>query len=141
MGRGDRAYPPPNGAWQGGPPRGAFPRGPPPPRGRAGFGGGFVGQCFNCGGQHHVRDCQGPRRPGYHPSVLPEHRTNERRNREEEEMRARGGNGYPGPPGGGGNHTGRRQLPDRRDAERPDPPPRDAVRARSEGVGRRRFLE
>ena len=46
--------------------------------------------------------------------MLPEHRTNERRNREEEEMRARGDNGYAGP-SGGGNHTGRRQLPDRRD--------------------------
>jgi hypothetical protein len=138
------AYPPQNGAWQGGPPRGAFPRGPPPPRGRAGFGGGFVGQCFNCGGQHHVRDCQGPRRPGYHPSVLPEHRTNERRNREEEEMRARGGpgggNGYPGPSGGGGNHTGRRQLPDRRDPRSGDGerPRRERSRSRERERSRRR---
>ena len=44
---------------------------------------GFGGLCFNCGERHHVRACPQPRRLGYHPSIAPEHRKDERRNWEE----------------------------------------------------------
>lgn len=94
--------PPPGKGW----PCGGGPRGPPPPRGYVPQigGGGFAGQCYNCGEGHHVRDCRSGRRPGYHPSIPPDHRTNERRNQEEKEK----ANGGPGPGSGGNGHRGPR---------------------------------